>query len=717
MYIISHYTMNDAQPLGPKMKIAIALLLLLFVSSTFADEVKYDGRALIINGQRKIIFSGSIHYPRSTPEMWPVLIAKAKEGGIDVIQTYVFWNVHEPIQGQFNFQGRNDIVRFIKTVQDQGLYVSLRIGPFIESEWKYGGLPFWLHDVPGIVFRSENQPFKFQMQKWVTTIVNLMKSERLYASQGGPIIISQIENEYEMVEPAFHEQGPPYVRWAASMAVNQQIGVPWMMCKQQDAPDPVINTCNGLYCGETFKGPNSPNKPALWTENWISQFQVFGGNQYRRSAEDIAFAVVLFIAAKHGSFVNYYMYHGGTNFGRYGSAYVTTSYYDDAPLDEYGLIKNAKWGHLKELHSVIKASSNPLLFGSYLSYQLGNHLMAYVFKGRQNCVAFLLNNDVVHDATVQFQKRTYQLAKRSISILPDCKNEAFNTAKVRAKYGKRSAKPIQYINNLNKWKAFWDGIPNFDQASYKAKGLLEQLSTTKDNTDYLWYTVSYDSYSYESNLKLSVTSKAHVIHAFVNGVYTGNAHGSHVIHEERDPNLEVQITLNKGKNTISLLSVMVGSPDNGAYLERRVQGLRSVKITGFNKQTVDLSYRIWGYQVGLNGEKAKIYSGKGLDENKWRAIDGFSNKPLVWYKAIFDATFGNNPVALNLASMGKGEAWINGESIGRYWVSFKTKSGLPSQSLYHVPRSFLKPSGNLLVLFEEMGGNPLGITVNTVSVE
>ncbi|KAG0522158.1 hypothetical protein BDA96_07G012600 [Sorghum bicolor] len=92
--------------------------------------------------------------------MWPKLIAKAKEGGLDVIQTYVFWNVHEPVQGQYNFEGRYDFVRFIKEIQGQGLYVNLRIGPFIESEWKYGGFPFWLHDVPNITFRSDNEPFK-----------------------------------------------------------------------------------------------------------------------------------------------------------------------------------------------------------------------------------------------------------------------------------------------------------------------------------------------------------------------------------------------------------------------------------------------------------------------------------------------------------------------------------------------------------------------------
>uniref|UniRef100_A0ACD5U2A6 Uncharacterized protein n=1 Tax=Avena sativa TaxID=4498 RepID=A0ACD5U2A6_AVESA len=133
-------------------------------------EVTYDGRALVVDGRRRMLFSGEIHYTRSTPEMWPKLIAKARRGGLDVIQTYVFWNVHEPVQGQYNFEGRYDIVKFIREIQAQGLYVSLRIGPFIEAEWKYGGFPFWLHDVPNITFRTDNEPFKQHMQRFVTQI-------------------------------------------------------------------------------------------------------------------------------------------------------------------------------------------------------------------------------------------------------------------------------------------------------------------------------------------------------------------------------------------------------------------------------------------------------------------------------------------------------------------------------------------------------------------
>ncbi|CDY71982.1 BnaAnng39510D [Brassica napus] len=124
--------------------------------------------------------------------MWPSLIKKTKEGGIEVIDTYVFWNLHEPKLGQYDFNGRNDLVKFIKEIRSQGLYVCLRIGPFIEAEWNYGGLPFWLRDVPGMVYRTDNEPFKFHMRRFTSKIVNLLKSEGLYASQGGPIILSQV---------------------------------------------------------------------------------------------------------------------------------------------------------------------------------------------------------------------------------------------------------------------------------------------------------------------------------------------------------------------------------------------------------------------------------------------------------------------------------------------------------------------------------------------
>ncbi|KAJ4700717.1 Beta-galactosidase [Melia azedarach] len=677
-----------------------------------SGNVTYDGRSLIVDGDRKILFSGSIHYPRSTPEMWPSLIAKAKEGGLDVIQTLVFWNLHEPQPGQFDFSGRRDLVRFIKEVQAQGLYVCLRIGPFIEGEWNYGGLPFWLHDVPGIVFRSDNEPFKFHMKRYATMMVNMMKSERLYASQGGPIILSQIENEYGMVEPAFGEQGPPYVRWVARLAVELQTGVPWVMCKQDDAPDPVINACNGRQCGETFVGPNSPNKPAIWTENWTSFYQVYGEEPRIRSAEDIAYHVALFIAKMKGSYVNYYMYHGGTNFGRTASAYVLTGYYDQAPLDEYGLLRQPKWGHLKELHAAIKLCLKPLLSGSQLTINFSELQQAFVFQESSECVAFLVNKDKRKNATIHFQNSSYELPPLSISILPDCKTVVFNTAKVSTQFSTRSMEQTQKLDSVEKWEEYKEDIPNFDETSLRANMLLEQMNTTKDVSDYLWYNFRFQHDPSNSHPMLKVTSLAHVLLAFVNGEFVGSVHGSH---SDKNFSMEKEISLINGTNYVSLLSVMVGMPDSGAYLERRVAGLRSVRIEG-EREIKDFSNHSWGYQVGLLGEKLQIYTDLGSRIVPWSRYGSSTHQPLTWYKAEFDAPAGNDPVVLNLNSMEKGEAWVNGQSIGRYWVSFLTHNGSPSQTWYNIPRSFLKPTDNLLVLLEEENGYPPGISIDTVSI-
>ncbi|KAK4481313.1 hypothetical protein RD792_012198 [Penstemon davidsonii] len=657
------------------------LLVAAALGGASGGDVTYDGRSLIINGQRKLLFSGSIHYPRSTPDMWPSLITKAKIGGLDAISTYVFWNLHEPQPGQYDFSGNRDIVRFIKEIQAQGLYVCLRIGPFIEGEWTYGGFPFWLHDVPGIVYRSDNEPFKYHMQNFTTKIVTMMKEEKLFASQGGPIILSQIENEYQNVEKAFHEKGPPYVTWAAAMAVGLNTGVPWVMCKQDDAPDPVINACNGMKCGETFVGPNSPNKPAIWTENWTHFYDAYGNITKIRSAQDIAYHTALFIIKKNGSYINYYMFHGGTNFGRTASSFILTSYYDQAPLDEYGLIRQPKWGHLKELHAAVKLCSQTILNGVQTNFTLGAQQEAYVYRGESGeCAAFLVNTDGTNDVEVssQFSTRSTQIAVK--------------------------------LGSADIWQEFNEVIPVFNETSLKSDSLLEQMNTTKDVSDYLWYTATYEQ-AEDSQAVLNVSSLGHVLRAFVNGKLIGSAHGNH---KNYSFTLESNVPLNSGTNNISLLSNMVGLQDSGAYLEKKAAGLTSVSIKD-NQVVKDLTNYSWGYQVGLLGERLELYTEKGSSGPQWFIFNS-SSKPLTWYKSKFDAPEGSDPVVLNLRSMGKGQAWINGNSIGRYWISFLTSAGTPSQTEYHIPRSFLKDRDNQLVLFEEETGDPLGISVDTVSI-
>ncbi|OMO75598.1 Glycoside hydrolase, family 35 [Corchorus olitorius] len=672
-------------------------------------SVAYDKKALIINGQRRILFSGSIHYPRSTPEMWESLIQKAKDGGLDAIDTYVFWNLHEPSPGNYNFEGRCDLVKFIKLVQKAGLYVHLRIGPYICGEWNFGGFPVWLKYVPGISFRTDNEPFKQAMQGFTQKIVQMMKAENLFESQGGPIILSQIENEYEPESKSYGPAGQAYVKWAAQMAVGLETGVPWVMCKEYDAPDPVINTCNGFYCD--YFSPNKPYKPTLWTEAWTGWFSDFGGPNYRRPVEDLAFAVARFIQ-KGGSFVNYYMYHGGTNFGRTaGGPFITTSYDYDAPIDEYGLIRQPKHGHLQELHKAIKSCEKALISADPNVIALGNYEQAHVFSSNSGgCAAFLSNYNMRSEARVTFNDMHYDLPRWSISILPDCKNVVFNTATVGTKTSQAQMVPTNV--KLQSWETFNEDVYSVENESpMTVKGLLEQLNITRDSSDYLWYTTSVQISSSESFLHsgklptLSVHSAGHGMHVFVNGQLSGSAFGTK---ENRRVTFTENINLHPGLNKISILSVAVGLQNIGPHFETWNTGvLGPVVLNGLDEGQRDLTWQTWSYKVGLKGEQNSLGSPESAALIDW--FQGYftaqKQSPLTWHKAYFDAPEGNDPLALDMSSMGKGQVWINGQSIGRYWTavangncsecsyvgSFRqTKChfgcGNPTQQWYHVPR-------------------------------
>uniref|UniRef100_A0A0A0LWG9 beta-galactosidase n=1 Tax=Cucumis sativus TaxID=3659 RepID=A0A0A0LWG9_CUCSA len=601
--------------------VLLFLSLLTWVGSTIG-AVTYDEKAIIINDQRRILISGSIHYPRSTPQMWPDLIQKAKDGGLDIIETYVFWNGHEPSEGKYYFEERYDLVGFIKLVQKAGLYVHLLIGPYVCAEWNYGGFPIWLKFVPGIAFRTDNEPFKAAMQKFVTKIVDMMKLEKLYHTQGGPIILSQID------------------------------------------------TCNGFYC-ENFK-PNQIYKPKIWTENWSGWYTAFGGPTPYRPPEDVAFSVARFIQ-NNGSLVNYYVYHGGTNFGRTSGLFIATSYDFDAPIDEYGLIREPKWGHLRDLNKAIKSCEPALVSADPTITWLGKNQEARVFKSSSACAAFLANYDTSASVKVNFWNNPYDLPPWSISILPDCKTVTFNTAQVGVKSYQAKMMPISSFG----WLSYKE-----EPASAYAKdtttkaGLVEQVSITWDTTDYLWYMQDISIDSTEGFLKsgkwplLSVNSAGHLLHVFINGQLSGSVYGSL---EDPAITFSKNVDLKQGVNKLSMLSVTVGLPNVGLHFDTWNAGvLGPVTLEGLNEGTRDMSKYKWSYkklenlnysvheQVGLSGESLNLYSDKGSNSVQWTKGSLTQKQPLTWY---------------------------------------------------HIPRDWLSPSDNLLVIFEEIGGSPDGISL------
>ncbi|KAF2287107.1 hypothetical protein GH714_038216 [Hevea brasiliensis] len=679
--------------------------------------------------------------------MWPDLIKKSKEGGLDAIETYVFWNAHEPTRRQYDFSGNLDLVRFIKTVQAEGLYVVLRIGPYVCAEWNYGGFPVWLHNMPGIELRTANDVFMNEMQNFTTLIVDMMRQENLFASQGGPIIIAQIENEYGNVMSPYGAAGKAYLDWCASMADSLHVGVPWIMCQQSDAPKPMINTCNGWYC-DSFT-PNNPNSPKMWTENWTGWFKSWGGKDPHRTAEDVAFSVARFFQTG-GTFQNYYMYHGGTNFGRTaGGPYITTSYDYDAPLDEFGNLNQPKWGHLKQLHEVLHSTEETITHGNITTIDYHNSVTATIYATEKGSSCFLGNANSTSDATIDLHGTKYTVPAWSVSILPDCQNVAYNTAKVKTQTSVMIKKKNQAEDEPSSLK--WSWRPeNTDRTVILGKGhiqtgqLLDQKAAANDASDYLWYMTSVhlkkDDPIWSRDMSLRVNGSGQILHAYVNGKYLGSQWAKYGVFSDV---FEKNIKLKLGHNLISLLSSTVGLANYGPKFDLIQAGIPGpvelVGRKGDESIIKDLSAHKWSYKVGLHGLENKLYSLDSPQASKWQEHDLPTNRMMTWYKTTFKAPLGKDPVVLDMDGMGKGVAWVNGHSIGRYWPSFLaeedgcsieacdyrgpydnnkcvTNCGKPTQRWYHVPRSFMENDVNNLILFEEFGGNPARVNFQTITV-
>ncbi|KAJ1400667.1 Glycoside hydrolase, family 35 [Sesbania bispinosa] len=487
-------------------------------------SVTYDHKAILVNGQRRILISGSIHYPRSTPQMWPDLIQKAKDGGLDVIQTYVFWNGHEP------------------------------------------------------------SPGKAAMQKFTAKIVSMMKAEKLFQTQGG-------------------------------------------------------------------------------------------------------------------------------------------------------LLNEPKWGHLRDLHKAIKLCEPALVSVDPTVTWPGNNLEVHVFKAKSGaCAAFLANYDTKSSATVTFGNGKYDLPPWSISILPDCKTAVFNTARLGAQ---SSQMRMATVNSAFPWQSYnEEPASSSEDDTITANALWEQVNVTRDSTDYLWYMTDVNIDPNEGFIKngqsplLTVMSAGHALHVFINGQLSGTVYGGLDF-----PKLTFSdnVKLRVGNNKISLLSIAVGLPNVGVHFETWNAGvLGPVTLKGLNEGTRDLSRQKWSYKIGLKGEALNLHTVSGSTSVEWVQGSLLAKKqPLTWYKTTFSTPAGNDPLALDMSSMGKGQVWINGRSIGRHWPGYiahgscgdcyyagtytdkkcRTNCGEPSQRWYHVPRSWLNPTGNYLVVFEEWGGDPSGISL------
>ena len=298
----------------------------------------------LLNGNPFVVKAAEIHYPRIPKPYWEHRIKMCKALGMNTVCIYIFWNIHEQREGQFDFTGNNDVAEFCRLAQKNGMYVIVRPGPYVCAEWEMGGLPWWLLKKKDIRLREQDPYFMERVKIFEQKVGEQLAP--LTIQNGGPIIMVQVENEY-----GSYGEDKPYVSeirdclrgiYGKDLALFQ---CDWSSNFEKNGLDDLTWTMNfgtGANINDQFRrlGELRPNAPKMCSEFWSGWFDKWGARHETRPAKDMVDGMDEMLSK--GISFSLYMTHGGTSFGHWaganspGFAPDVTSYDYDAPINEYG---------------------------------------------------------------------------------------------------------------------------------------------------------------------------------------------------------------------------------------------------------------------------------------------------------------------------------------------------------------------------------------------
>lgn len=281
----------------------------------------YQNNQFIYDDQPVTILSGAVHYFRTLPEYWEDRLLKLKACGLNTVETYTCWNLHERREGEFDFSGLLDIEKFIETAEKLGLFVILRPGPYICAEWDFGGLPSWLLSYPDIALRCDDPLYLEKVKPYYRELLSRIRPH--LCTNGGNVIMVQVENEYgsygddkvylQKIVDIYRENGIDCQLFTSDGTAK------WML-SGGTLPEILAVANFGSYTEQILTlNEFQKNRPLMCGEFWDGWFDHWyeSGTQLR-PIEDIVREIEKFFDLD-ASF-NLYMFHGGTNFAFWNGA-------------------------------------------------------------------------------------------------------------------------------------------------------------------------------------------------------------------------------------------------------------------------------------------------------------------------------------------------------------------------------------------------------------
>lgn len=285
----------------------------------------YKGNKFFLDAEEYTIISGAMHYFRIPREYWHDRLLKLKECGFNTVETYTCWNLHEPRENVFDFSGMLDLEAYIDIAKELGLNVILRPGPYICAEWEMGGLPAWLLNYPNLTIRCNDELFISKVERYYNELLGRIVPK--LSTNGGNIIMMQIENEYgsygddheymQRIADIYKKAGVDCLLFTSDGASNS-------MLQGGTLPEYPCVANFGSRPNENFKVLNEfrPEQPLMCGEYWVGWFDHWYEKHHVRDPKEVAKLFKDMIDC--GASLNFYMFHGGTNFGYMNGA----NYYD-----------------------------------------------------------------------------------------------------------------------------------------------------------------------------------------------------------------------------------------------------------------------------------------------------------------------------------------------------------------------------------------------------
>jgi beta-galactosidase len=293
-----------------------------------AHAIQWKDGYFQINGVPTFLTSGEMHYARIPRALWRDRIWRARQMGFNCMQMYVFWNATEGAEGHWDFSDNLDLDAWLSLLQQMGMYAVVRVGPYSCAEWEEGGIPSWLTIKPDMTLRDsdplhDSEPiFEGFADDHLARVEKIVAKHQI--NHGGNVLMVQLENEHPRGWGT--DDRDPYLKHLVDQARANGLEIPLFLSGLHHGGDP------------SGEAPYPPG-PSPWytTEFWTGWIAHYGDMDPAMLNEKIrgTWKIIAFGGAGY----DYYMIHGGSNFGYSGNS--TDATYDySAPIGESGQFHN-----------------------------------------------------------------------------------------------------------------------------------------------------------------------------------------------------------------------------------------------------------------------------------------------------------------------------------------------------------------------------------------